>query len=113
MSWGAGRAVGRWRGRSGPLEARLVCTSGAWPRRGKSACFVTRLCVMRACVGMEKGAVKHDDSPALLYTGVCSVGSVVSSFFFVKSPLTGARPVFTLRYSVGNAAALTPGARRG
>ena len=41
----------------GALEAHLVCTSGAWPRRGKSACFVTQLCVMRACVGMEKGAM--------------------------------------------------------
>jgi hypothetical protein len=52
--WACGGPV---EGRSGPLEARLVCTSGAWPRRGKSACFVTRLCVMRACVGMEKGAM--------------------------------------------------------
>ena len=29
----------------------------------------------------------HDDSPTLLYTGVCSVGSVVSSFFPTETHL--------------------------
>ena len=33
----------------------------------------------------------HDDSPTLLYTGMCSVGSVVSSFFSVKYPLSESR----------------------
>ena len=44
-------------GRSGPLEARLVCTSGAWPRRGKSACFVMEFDALRARVEVEKGAM--------------------------------------------------------
>ena len=31
MMWGGGRAVGVWKGRSGPLEARSMARVDAWP----------------------------------------------------------------------------------
>ena len=57
MRWGGGRAAGRWWGRSGPLEACSMRTSGRMARLKKSACFVMDFDVMPACVEVGKGAM--------------------------------------------------------
>ena len=77
----------RWAGR-GPLWAPGGALSvhkwGMAPPGKKCVLRDTIMCDASMC-GDGEGC--HDDSPTLLYTGVCSVGSVVSSFFFVKDPL--------------------------
>ena len=58
--WGGGRAVGVWKGRSGPLvEARSMRTGGCMGHGPpeKSACFVMEFNVMRACAQVGKGAM--------------------------------------------------------
>ena len=87
MRWGGGRAAGRWWGRSGPLEHGGVLNAHEWAHGPPEKKCVLRdgfRCDASVCGG---GEGCHDDFPTLLYTGVCSVGSVVSSFFGVNLPL--------------------------
>ena len=79
----------------GPLWApggALTDTVHEW-RSGAHMAPPGEKCVLRDAIICDAsmcgdGERCHDDSPTLLYTGVCSVGSVVSSFFSVKDPLS-------------------------
>jgi hypothetical protein len=78
----------------GPVEGPLWAPGGALSVHEWGMAPPGKKCVLRDTIMCDAsmcgdGEGCHDDSPTLLYTGVCSVGSVVSSFFFVKPPLLG------------------------
>jgi hypothetical protein len=80
----------------GPVEGPLWAPVGALSVHEWGMAPPGKKCVLRDTIMCDAGMCGdgegcHDDSPTLLYTGVCSVGSVVSSFFFVKAPLSKVR----------------------
>ena len=70
MMWGGGRAVGVWKGRSGPLEARSMARG--WTHGPPEKKCVLRDGIRRDASVCGGGEGCHDDFPTLSYTQGCA-----------------------------------------